>query len=81
MARLGVAATFIRRGMPYDKPGSLTDQEAFDVAAFVLSQARPDFPDKSEDWPKGDAPADVPYVTKNHTPSRPTPPLLPHTGE
>lgn len=81
MARLGVAATFIRRGMPHDKPGSLTDQEALDVAAFVVSHPRPDFPGKSEDWPKGDAPADVPYITKNHTPERPTPPLLPHTIE
>ncbi len=81
MARLQVAATFIRRGMPYDRPGTLTDQEAYDVAAFVLSHPRPDFPGKSNDWPKGDAPGDVPYVTKNHTPTQPTPVLLPHDIE
>jgi cytochrome c/uncharacterized membrane protein YfcA len=81
MARVGVAATFIRRAMPYDQPGTLTDQEAYDVAAFVLSHPRPDYPGKAGDWPKGDAPTDVPYLTKNHTPSRPTPPLLPHVSE
>ena len=81
MARLTVAATFIRRAMPYDQPGTLTDQDAYDVAAFVLRHPRPDYPGKANDWPKGDAPADVPYVTKNHAPSSPTPPLLPHIGE
>ncbi|HZS59136.1 MAG TPA: TSUP family transporter [Gemmatimonadaceae bacterium] len=81
MARLQVAATFIRRGMPYDRPGTLTDQEAYDVAAFVLSHPRPDFPGKSNDWPLGDAPGDVPYVTKNHTPTQPMPALLPHEIE
>ena len=81
MARVGIAATFIRRAMPYDQPGTLTDQDAYDVAAFIESHPRPDFPGKSEDWPKGDAPADVPYITKNHTPTRPTPPLLPHAME
>src|SRR5262249_11444297 len=33
MARVTIAATFIRRAMPYDQPGTLTDQQAFDVAA------------------------------------------------
>jgi cytochrome c/uncharacterized membrane protein YfcA len=81
MARVSVAATFIRRAMPYDRPGTLTDQEAYDVATFVTSHSRPDLPGKANDWPKGDAPVDVPYITKDHTPARPTPPLLPHMGE
>jgi thiosulfate dehydrogenase len=81
MARVPVAASFIRRAMPYDNPGSLTDQQAYDVAAFVTSHARPDFPGKTDDWPKGDAPADVPYITKGHVPNRSTPPLLPHIDE
>jgi thiosulfate dehydrogenase len=81
MARVTVAATFIRRAMPYDRPGTLTDQDAYDVAMFVLRHPRPDYAGKSDDWPKGDAPADVPYVTKDHSPSLPTPPLLPHVRE
>ena len=68
MARVGRAAAFIRRNMPFDKPGSLTDQESFDVAAYIDSHARPDLPGKSLDWPGGKAPADVPYATRDHTP-------------
>ena len=34
---------------------------AFDVAAYVNSQPRPDFPGKQHDWPKGGKPADIPY--------------------
>lgn len=36
------------------------------MAAYVTSQPRPDSPGKSEDWPLGGAPADVPYATKGH---------------
>ena len=63
MARLNTAASFVRHNMPFDKPGSLTDQEAYDVASYVLSRPRPDFPGKELDWPKGDPPPDVAYPT------------------
>lgn len=63
MARLRTAAAFIRDNMPFDRPGSLTDQQAFDVAAFVGAQPRPDFPGKEYDWPNGDPPPDVAYPT------------------
>lgn len=63
MARLRTAAAFIRRNMPYDQPGTLSDQQAFDVAAYLDSRPRPDFPGKEHDWPNGDAPADVAYRT------------------
>lgn len=66
MARQERAASFIQRNMPLGQGGSLTWQEAFDVAAYVTSQPRPDSPGKSEDWPLGGAPADVPYATKGH---------------
>jgi thiosulfate dehydrogenase len=66
MARVERAASFVRHNMPFDKPGTLADQEAFDVAAFVDSHARPDSPGKELDWPNGGAPADVPYRTKGH---------------
>ena len=68
MARVERAASFIRHNMPFDKPGTLTDQQAFDIAAYVNSHARPDSPGKELDWPKGGAPADVPYATKGRTP-------------
>jgi thiosulfate dehydrogenase len=63
MARVRTAASFIRDNMPFDRPGSLTDQQAFDVAAFVVAQPRPDFPGKQYDWPNGDPPPDVAYPT------------------
>ena len=63
MARLQTAAAFIRWNMPFDRPGLLTDSQAFDVAAFVLSHSRPDTPFKERDWPNGDAPEDAAYRT------------------
>jgi len=50
--------------MPFDQPGTLSDQQAFDVAAYVDSRPRPDFPDKINDWPNGDAPPEVAYPTR-----------------
>jgi thiosulfate dehydrogenase len=64
MARLRTAASFIRYNMPFDQPGTLSDQDAFDVAAYIGLQSRPDFPGKENDWPKGDPPPDVAYQTK-----------------
>ena len=63
MARVRSAASFVRDNMPFDQPGTLTDQQAFDVAAFVVAQPRPDFPGKQLDWPHGDPPPDVAYPT------------------
>jgi thiosulfate dehydrogenase len=71
MARLERAASFIRHNMPFDRPGTLSDQQAFDVAAYVTSMARPDSPGKETDWPNGGAPPDVPYDTKGHKAFRP----------
>ena len=71
MARERVAASFIRHQMPQNQRGSLTDQQAYDLAAFVNSHARPDTPGKERDWPKGKAPADVPYNTTGHAAHRP----------
>lgn len=64
MARLTMAAGFIRVAMPYDRPGSLTPQQAFDVAAYMNARPRPDFPGKERDWPNGDAPPDAAYKTR-----------------
>jgi thiosulfate dehydrogenase len=61
MARVGVAASFIKANMPRGWGWTVTDEEAFDVAAYVNGQPRPDFPGKVNDWPQGGKPADVPY--------------------
>jgi thiosulfate dehydrogenase len=64
MARLRTAAEFIRHNMPFDQPGTLTDQQAIDVAAFVNARPRPDYRGKENDWPNGDPPPDVAYPTR-----------------
>ncbi len=61
MARLGPAAAFIKYNMPLGQGGSLTDQEAVDVAAYVTQQPRPDYAPKVDDWPKGGKPSDARY--------------------
>ncbi|MGZ3515583.1 MAG: c-type cytochrome [Vulcanimicrobiaceae bacterium] len=43
MHRLYTMAGFVRYSMPQNAPGSLTDQQAYDVSAYVLSHARPHF--------------------------------------
>nr|WP_302053244.1 c-type cytochrome [Bacillus sp. FJAT-29790] len=69
MARMGTAAGYIKRNMPLGevggiKQGELTDQQAADLAAYILSHDRPDFPGKENDWPNEDAPDDAAYETK-----------------
>ncbi len=63
MARLRTAASFVRFNMPFDRPGTITDQDAFDVAGYLVTRPRPDFVGKEHDWPKGDPPPDVAYST------------------
>jgi thiosulfate dehydrogenase len=74
MARQWTAAAFIKQLMPQNAPGTLTDQEANDLAALMTSRPRPDFAGKEHDWPKGDPPRDVAYSTrtaKNRQSARP----------
>lgn len=68
MARLRTSAGFIQENMPKVETGgyaqgSLTDEEAMNIAAYINSLDRPDFPDKIYDWPNGDAPDDAAYET------------------
>ena len=52
MSRTDRIVPFIRVAMPQNAPGTLTDQEAADVAAYILSKPRPHFDkDKSVDFP------------------------------
>lgn len=64
MARVRTAAGFIQVAMPRNQPGSLTPQQAFDLATYINAKPRPDFARKANDWPRGDAPADVAYPTR-----------------
>jgi len=66
MSRVRTAAEFISRNMPFDAPGTLSDSQAFNVAAYVNAHARPDFRGKENDWPNGDPPPDVAYPTRTH---------------
>ena len=61
MARVSVAAAFIKSNMPRTWGWTLSDDDAYDVAAYMNSQPRPDFSDKVHDWPKGGKPDDAPY--------------------
>lgn len=44
MARIDLAARFVKANMPLDQPGTLTDQEAWDIAAYINSHERPKDP-------------------------------------
>jgi thiosulfate dehydrogenase len=44
MHRINTAASFIKHNMPLGKGGSLSDQQAWDVAAYVNSHERPQDP-------------------------------------
>lgn len=79
MSRHSKAASFIWHNMPLGQGKSLSHQEAYDVAAYINSQPRPDSPGKENDWPVGGAPADVPYATKGRVAFQP-PPLLPRAN-
>jgi len=61
MARLHTAAGFIHDHMPLGQGGTLSTDEAWDVAAFVTRKPRPDFLAKATDWPKGGKPEDARY--------------------
>jgi thiosulfate dehydrogenase len=61
MARVSVAAAFIKSNMPRSWGWSLSDDDAYDVAAYINAQPRPDFAGKVNDWPKGGKPSDSPY--------------------
>jgi len=71
MARIRSAAAFIHHLMPLDRPGTLTPQQAFDVATYINTRPRPDFPGKERDWPHGGTPPDVAYPTLANKKSAP----------
>jgi thiosulfate dehydrogenase len=61
MARVLTAAKFIKARMPLGNP-MLTDDEAFDVAAYMNSQPRPGAANLEKDYPDlARKPVDSPY--------------------
>src|SRR5467141_3930743 len=60
-ARVYTLAGIVRYAMPYLNPGSRTDEEAQQVAAFITSKPRPAFPFKDRDYPGSKVPADAVY--------------------
>ena len=63
-ARVYTLAGIIRYMMPYLNPGSLTDEQAQQVAAFITSKPRPAFPFKQGDYRTEKLPADAVYYKK-----------------
>ena len=63
-ARIYTLAGMIRYMMPYTAPGSLTDEEAQQLAAFINSRPRPVFPFKDQDYLTEKLPADSVYYPK-----------------
>ncbi|HUH33011.1 MAG TPA: hypothetical protein VLZ28_03605, partial [Daejeonella sp.] len=66
--RLTRLSGFIKNNMPfgstYNNP-QITDEEAWDIAAYIVSQSRPNFNVKS-DWPDiSTKPFDYPYGPYN----------------
>jgi thiosulfate dehydrogenase len=60
MARVSVAAAFVQAKMPLGTAGKLTDQQAYDIAAYFTAQPRPAFGGRAKDWPRQDErPADA----------------------
>lgn len=63
-ARVYTLAGIIRYSMPYINPGSLTDEEAQQIAAFITSQPRPRYPFKAEDYRTEQLPPDAVYYPR-----------------
>jgi thiosulfate dehydrogenase len=63
-SRVYSLAGIIRYSMPYLDPGSLSDEDAQQVAAFITSQPRPAFPHKELDYARATVPVDAVYYRK-----------------
>ena len=59
LARTYTAAGFIKHNMPLGQGGSLSDQDAVDVAEYMTHQPRPPFAAAKNDYLKGKKPKDA----------------------
>jgi cytochrome c len=60
-------AGIVRYSMPYLDPGSLSDEDAQHVAAFITSQPRPVYPFKNRDYSASKVPPDAVYYHRDAT--------------
>jgi len=67
-ARTYTLAGIIRYAMPYLNPGSLTDEQAQQIAAFITSMPRPEYPLKRYDYRQGGIPPDAVYYRNRTAP-------------
>ena len=58
MSRMSVMTNYVKNHLPQDDDGSLSDQEATDIAGYILSQDRPEWKENDSKWPKGEKPVD-----------------------
>ena len=63
--RIYTLAGMIRYMMPYLDPGSLTDEEAQHISAFINSKQRPIYPFKKDDYHAGNVPPDAVYYNES----------------
>ena len=63
-SRVYTLAGIIRYSMPYLDPGSLSDEDAQQVAAFITSQPRPVYPHKDLDYATATVPRDAVYYPR-----------------
>jgi thiosulfate dehydrogenase len=73
-ARVYTLAGIIRYAMPYLDPGSLSDEDAQHVAAYITSQPRPVYPFKDRDYLTSKVPVDAVYYVKNESRRAPSVP-------
>lgn len=59
LARVTKMAGYIQNNMPLGAEKTLSDQEAGDLAAYILSQDRPEWKNHDKDWPNGGRPSDI----------------------
>ena len=50
--------------MPYLNPGVLSDEEAQQIAAFITSKPRPEYPYKDQDYLTEPRPIDAVYYNR-----------------
>lgn len=63
-ARIYTLAGYIRYAMPLTVPGSLSDEESQQVAAYINSHPRPVYAGKAKDYPESGAPIDAVYYPR-----------------
>jgi thiosulfate dehydrogenase len=64
-ARIYTLAGIIRYSMPYLDPGSLSDQDAQHISAFINSKPRPVYPFKDQDYLTDKVPVDSVYYSRH----------------